>query len=314
MQPIFRPRRLAHVNFWVTDWDAAARWHRDIAGLAEAYRRPDIKGVFLSNGNTYHDSAVFDLDTEQGRGKQPGLHHIAFELENEVDLVEGYKRCTEAGFTFDFFLSAEVAHCCYGRDPEGNRFEVYADVELDWREKRRAQLETGTRPPPWSPGATPPVADSRYPKNPPISRIDDAVLHVKKGSHAVLVARDYDVLYRHYTQLVGLTPLVGGPDAPFAILGGTTGEQALAIFAPIPSVESGLHHGSFELMDATDLDGAKEKLAKRGVTVERVVEHPARRAIYVRDPSGNRIQYFVNGSSGLGTLAALPPAEAIWVA
>src|SRR3990172_9545245 len=169
MEPIFRPRRLAHVNYWVNDWDEAARWHRDIAGLAEAYRRTDIKGVFLSNGNTYHDSAVFDVHSKHGEGKSPGLHHFAFELETEADLVEGYKRCEAYGFKFDLTLSAEVAHCCYGYDPEGNRFEVYADVELDWRDKRKGRIDSGGRNPPWIPGSTPPVAQSPYPKKPPIS-------------------------------------------------------------------------------------------------------------------------------------------------
>ena len=287
MEPIFRPRRLAHVNYWVNDWDEAARWHRDIAGLAEAYRRTDIKGVFLSNGNTYHDSAVFDVHSKHGEGKSPGLHHFAFELETEADLVEGYKRCEAYGFKFDLTLSAEVAHCCYGYDPEGNRFEVYADVELDWRDKRKGRIDSGGRNPPWIPGSTPPVAESRYPKNPPIERIEGSALHAKRGSHAVLVARNYGVLYRHYTELVGLTPLIGGPSAPFSILGGTTGEEALAIFRPMPGVAPGLHHGGFELADTSDLDGAAEKLKARGVTVEKVIDHPVRRAVYVRDPSGN---------------------------
>ena len=103
----------------------------------------------------------------------------------------------------------------------------------------------------------------------------------------MLVARNYGVLYRHYTELVGLTPLIGGPSAPFSILGGTTGEEALAIFRPMPGVAPGLHHGGFELADTSDLDGAAEKLKAHGVTVEKVIDHPVRRTVYVRDPSGN---------------------------
>lgn len=314
MEPIFRPRRLGHVNYWVDDWNAAARWHHDIAGLSEVYRRVDLKGVFLSNGNTYHDSAVFDIDSPQGKGKRPGLHHMAFELENEVELVEGYKRCADYGFKFDFTLSADVAHCCYGHDPEGNRFEVYTDVLDNWRERRQGNIDAGGRNPPWIPGQTPPVAASLYPVDPPIERIEEAALHTKRASHAVLVARDYGVLYRHYTELVGLTPLVGGPDTPFVLLGGSLGEESLAIFAPIPGIAPGLHHGGFELADTADLDGAAEKLRALGTMVERTVDHPARRAIYVRDPSGNLLQYYSNGTAPLASLAELPPAEAIWAA
>ena len=93
--------------------------------------------------NTYHDSALFDVTGSRRGEVKPGLHHFAFELENEIDLVEGYKRIGELGFEFDHNLSADVAHCCYGHDPEGNRFEVYADVKPNWREERTGTIETG---------------------------------------------------------------------------------------------------------------------------------------------------------------------------
>jgi catechol 2,3-dioxygenase len=314
MEPIFRPRRLAHVNYWVNDWTEAAKWHHDIAGLDSVYRRLDIKGVFLSNGNTYHDSAVFDVHSKHGEGKTPGLHHMAFELENEVELVEGYKRLAEYGFNFDFTLSADVAHCCYGHDPEGNRFEVYADVKGDWRNQRSGDIDEGGRNPPWVPGSTPPVAESLYPKNPPIERIAGAALHTTRASHATLVAKDYATLYRHYTMLVGLTPIVGGPDTPFALLAGSTGEQSLAIFAPLRGVAPGLHHGGFLVESEADLTAAEAELPKRGQTVERVVDHPARKALYVRDPSGNLLMYFINRKASLQTLLELPPGEALWAA
>jgi catechol 2,3-dioxygenase len=314
MEPIFRPRRMGHVNYWVDDWRAAAKWHYDIAGLQEVYRRTDLKGAFLSNGNTYHDSAVFDLDTPRGKGQKPGLHHLAFELENEVELVEGYNRLNEYGFKFDFTLTADIAHCCYGRDPDGNRFEVYTDVLDDWRNRRNGDVDASDGRNQWAPGDTPPVAESCYPVNPPIERVDEAVLHTKKASHATLVASDYKTIYRHYTDLVGLTPLVGGPDTPFSILTGTVGEQSLAIFAPIPGVPTGLHHGSFELNDPSDLDNVEAKLRERGADVERVVEHGARRSVFVRDINGSLIQYYLAGKEPLSAIGKLKPADALWVA
>ena len=314
MKPIFRPRRMGHVNYWVDDWRAAAKWHNDIAGLQEVYRRTDLKGAFLSNGNTYHDSAVFDLDTPRGKGQKPGLHHLAFELENEVELVDGYNRLNDYGFKFDFTLTADIAHCCYGRDPDGNRFEVYTDVLDDWRNRRNGDVDASGGRNQWAPGDTPPVAESCYPVNPPIERVDEAVLHTKKASHATLVASDYKTLYRHYTDLVGLTPLVGGPDTPFSILSGTVGEQSLAIFAPIRGVPTGLHHGSFELNDPSDLDDVEAKLKERGADVERVVEHGARRSVFVRDINGSLIQYYLAGTEPLSSIGKLKPADALWVA
>ncbi len=314
MESIFRPRRMGHVNYWVDDWRAAAKWHNDIAGLQEVYRRTDLKGAFLSNGNTYHDSAVFDLDTPRGKGQKPGLHHLAFELENEVDLVKGYERIADYGFKFDFTLTADIAHCCYGRDPDGNRFEVYTDVLDDWRNRRNGDVDASGGRNQWEPGDTPPVAESCYPVDPPIERVDDAVLHTKKASHATLVASDYKTLYRHYTDLVGLTPLVGGPDTPFVVLGGTVGEHSLTIFAPIPGVPTGMHHGAFELNDPNDLDDVEAKLKERGADVERVVEHGTRRSVFVRDLNGSLIQYYLAGPESLSAIGKLKPAEALWVA
>ena len=314
MESIFRPRRMGHVNYWVDDWRAAAKWHNDIAGLQEVYRRTDLKGAFLSNGNTYHDSAVFDLDTPRGKGQKPGLHHLAFELENEVDLVKGYERIADYGFKFDFTLTADIAHCCYGRDPDGNRFEVYTDVLDDWRNRRNGDVDASGGRNQWDPGDTPPVAESCYPVDPPIERVDDAVLHTKKASHATLVASDYKTLYRHYTDLVGLTPLVGGPDTPFVVLGGTVGEHSLTIFAPIPGVPTGMHHGAFELNDPNDLDDVEAKLKERGADVERVVEHGTRRSVFVRDLNGSLIQYYLAGPESLSAIGKLKPAEALWVA
>ena len=39
---------------------------------------------------------------------------------------------------------------------------------------------------------------------------------------------------------------------------------------------------------------ALPKLAARGIAVERDIDHPARRAITIRDSSGIRLQFFVN--------------------
>lgn len=312
---VFRPRRLAHVNFWVDDPETAYPFWRDVVGLEAVYRRVDIKGLFLSNGNTYHDSALFGLDTPQGKGKRPGgLHHIAFELETEAELVEDFPKVADYGYAFDFTLSADVAHCCYGHDPEGNRFEVYADVKTGWRELRKGDIERGGRNPPWQPGASPPVAEKCYPVEPEIRVIEDAVFHPKRMAHACLIAKDYGVLYRHYTDFVGLAPIAGGPDAPFAVLAGSTGEESLAIFREAPDRPPGFHHAGLELIDAVALEDAFRKLDARGLRIERVVEHPIRSCVYVKDPTGNLLQFFVNGRAPIAGLADLPEDEALFLA
>src|SRR3954453_10652291 len=143
-QAYFHPRRLAHVNFWAQDADNMARFYHDVVGCAETYRRPAIQAVFLSNGNTYHDFAFIDIDGPAGKMKgpiakgndAPGLHHFAFELTNEVEMIEGYERALADGKSFAYTMSADVAHSVYGEDPDGNSYEVYAYVYCDWTRRK----------------------------------------------------------------------------------------------------------------------------------------------------------------------------------
>ena len=315
---IFRPRRLGHINYWVSDVAKTAEFYRDVAGLATVYTRPSIKGYFLSNGNTYHDSAIFDVTGPRGEGRVNGMHHAAFELETEAELVEDYSRIGEYGFEFDWNLSADVAHCCYGHDPEGNRFEVYADVKANWREERSGVIDGSQRNPEWEPGSTPPVTEPCYPVDPEILIVEDAVFHTRRAAHYALIADDYERLLELYTELVGLYPILGGADKDFALLAGSVGEQSMALFRRQPGWEPGFHHGGFELNGDAAFDRALRECKKRGVAIERVVEHDARRAIHIQDPCGNRLQFFVNGSdgdvAGLAALLEIPPADALYLA
>ena len=315
---IFRPRRLGHVNYWVSDVAKTAEFYQDVAGLQTVYTRPGLKAYFLSNGNTYHDTAIFDVTGPRGEGRVNGMHHAAFELETETELVEDYANIGKYGFEFDWNLSADVAHCCYGHDPEGNRFEVYADVKADWREERTGEIVGPNRNPDWQPGATPPVGVPCYPVDPEIFIVEDAVFHTRRAAHYALIADDYGAMLDLYTRLVGLRVLVGGPEADFTLLAGSVGEQSLALFRRQPGWEAGFHHGGFELISDAAFERALELCAKRGVAIERVSEHAARRAIHIKDPCGNRLQFFVNGSGGggadLGGLLDLPPEDALYLA
>src|SRR5690606_35249262 len=105
----FRPRRMGHVNLVVGDLDESMRFYNAVIGFEESYRVIAIRGGFLSNGNTHHDIGMVESSGPAGRGRKPGLNHLAFELETEVDLVEGYNRAIKDGMVFQRTLDHDIA-------------------------------------------------------------------------------------------------------------------------------------------------------------------------------------------------------------
>src|SRR5690242_19095232 len=91
----FRPRRLGHANLFISDYERAGDYYVSVVGIREVYRQPDNMATFVSNGNTYHDLGLTDIRSRySAKDQKPGIWHLAFELETEVDLVEGYRRAT----------------------------------------------------------------------------------------------------------------------------------------------------------------------------------------------------------------------------
>lgn len=288
----FRPRRLGHFNIFVSDWQRSFEFYHRVAGFSEAYRQPQNGAAFLSNGNTHHDLAVTDIAGKSCKTGKVGLFHIALETENEVELVEDFKRADAAGCTFDMYQDHDVAHSIYGRDPDGNMVEVYADVVKNWREVRRGVV---TKPKPvWSPGLTPPIAARNYHVDPPVDRVDGAVFHPVKTTHVSFVCGDYDGMLRHYTTVLGLNVAAGGAKADFAVLTGSLGAASVGLFRAKGGLPSGLHHCGILALSEADLDEALRCAPARGVTIERHVDHPMRRSIFVRDPDNYLLQFYVD--------------------
>ena len=213
MDGYFQARRLTHVNFYVADLDAAMEFYTKTLGIEEVYRTPLGRGGFVSNGNTHHDVGFIEADGPLGkpRGAKPGqVNHIAFELETELALVESYNRAAKDGLTFLRTLDHDVSHSVYNVDPDGNVYELYADVVKDWRSQRSGIV---TKPKPvWSPGATPPVGEVCYHVDPVIRRTEEALFHPLRTSHVTLVVEDLAAAVEHYESVVGLHVLSRGSD------------------------------------------------------------------------------------------------------
>lgn len=300
----FRPRRLGHANLFVGDLDRSMRFYNEVCGLEEVFRERGIDAGFLSNGNTHHDVGMIrvsggarvgrdgHVQIAAGRGSRAGLNHLGFEMENEAELVEAYRRARQAGVKIHRTTDHQLAHSVYLFDPEGNLLEFYADVTEDWRGVFRPdgdELISGS----WTPGEPHPLAEPRYPVSPKIARVADAIFHPLRITHAALVVRDFEKALRFYSDVAGLDRVVALPGGAFATLRGRSTAYALALFPATAERPLGLHHIGFEMADERELDDAEARLKAAGIAPEVRLDHPTKRSIFVSDPDGIRCEFFV---------------------
>ncbi len=308
----FQPRRLGHVNLVVQDVDRSMAFYKSVVGLEEAYVQPKNRAGFLSNGNTHHDIGMVESAGPLGFGRKPGLNHTAFELENEVDLVRGHERALAEQVAFLRYADHDIAHSIYGKDPDGNLYEIYADVIRDWRAARHGVV---TKPKPvWKPGLTSPHSERNYDPAPELRRVEGAIFHPRRTASVALVLENFEDGVDYYQCIIGLTLLAGGRDAAFAILGGTLGERNVSLFRALRGQQPGLHHIGYEAWSDEDLDASIARLRASGSAPVSEVETPLRRAVYIRDPDGIRLQFYVDRDRPAAEWAACDPEAALLLA
>lgn len=310
--PFWRPRRLGHANLYVTDLERSMGFYNTVVGLEESYRRPSIKAGFLGNGNTHHDIGMVEVSSPLSRSGEAGLNHLAFELENEVDLVAGYQRAVAAEIDFPRTVDHDITRSIYGLDPDGNTVEIYADMTTEWRKLRTGVVTKPT--PQWTPGTPPPGVASLYQENPEIRRVAAAIFHPTRITHVVLVARDYVGMLGYYRDRIGLELLCGDADSRFAVLGGTNGSRDLCLFRRREGWCAGLHHIGFAMRDADDLAASVGRLVGTSWELEREIDRPVRYCVHIKDPDGLRIQFYIDREDPLDALSSMDTETALFLA
>jgi catechol 2,3-dioxygenase len=309
----FRPRRLGHVNLYVGDVDRAMNFYNRILGIEEVYRTPLVGGGFLSNGNTHHDIGFTDANGPLGkpRGAKPGqLNHLGIELGTERELVDSFERATGAGHTFMRTADHDIAHSVYGRDPAGNVYELYADVVHDWRNKRTGMV---TKPKPnWTPGSTPIVEEACYHVNPELRRVETAIFHSARVTHAAVVVEDLAATLDHYLTIVGMQVVARDPQGRFVLLGGEVGEHSLTFIQADDLLPPGYHHAGLHVQEPDDLAASVARARKDGIAIEADISHAGRRAVFLRDPEGFRIQVY-SDENGTPSVDRIDPALAAFI-
>ena len=245
------------------------------------------------------------------KDRSRGLFHLAFELENEVDLVDGYNRARAAGVSFSHTRDHDVAHSLYLRDPDGNMVEIYADVIREWWTNRHGTIIK--KKPDYIPGISSPTSERNYPVNPEIKVVPEAIFHSQRVTHVA----SGDEGFRADVRLLHRRHRAAGPGWRSARnacgLARDGGGGWRYLLRQRAGLEPELHHVGLEVADEANLDQALPKLAARGIAVEGNIDHPARRAITIRNSSGIRLQFFVNRAWQPKVIATVSADDAPYV-
>jgi catechol-2,3-dioxygenase len=123
--------RLNHAVLFVRDVDRAAEFYRSVFGFEEMERPAGMRAAFMRSptGGNHHDLGLFEVGPDAPRPARGsvGLYHLAWEVPTIEDLVAAARELSAAG-AMGGASDHGVSKSLYGRDPDGNEFEVMWQV------------------------------------------------------------------------------------------------------------------------------------------------------------------------------------------
>jgi catechol-2,3-dioxygenase len=130
--------RLNHAVLFVRDADAAAEFYRSAFRFEELSRPSGMRAVFMRSpaGGNHHDLGLFEVGAQAPRPARGsvGLYHLAWEIDTIEALAEMATRLHGLG-AMTGASDHGVSKSLYGRDPDGNEFEVMWQVPREaWGE------------------------------------------------------------------------------------------------------------------------------------------------------------------------------------
>ena len=123
--------RLNHAVLFVRDADAAAAFYAKAFGFEELSRPQGMRAVFMRSpsGDNHHDLGLFEVGADAPRPPRGsvGLYHLAWQIDSIEALAEMSGSLSELG-ALTGASDHGVSKSLYGRDPDGNEFEVMWEV------------------------------------------------------------------------------------------------------------------------------------------------------------------------------------------
>jgi catechol-2,3-dioxygenase len=130
--------RLNHAVLFVRDVDRAAEFYRSVFGFEEMERPTGMRAAFMRSptGGNHHDLGLFEVGPDAPRPPRGsvGLYHLAWEVPTIEELAVASRALTDAR-ALSGASDHGVSKSLYGRDPDGNEFEVMWQVPREaWGE------------------------------------------------------------------------------------------------------------------------------------------------------------------------------------
>jgi catechol-2,3-dioxygenase len=135
-------QRLNHAVLYVRDARAAADWYRDTFGFETVAEMPGAAFLRARGSDNHHDLGLFSVGPgaagpERGR---VGLYHLAWQVGSIRDLVVARTTLRDRG-AYVGQSDHGATKSIYGRDPDGNEFEVMWMLPRDqWGEHEHSAV------------------------------------------------------------------------------------------------------------------------------------------------------------------------------
>ena len=119
---------LSHVGVFVKDLDTMTQFYCETLGLTESHRNGD-RMVFLTADVEKEDHEVVLVRGRDGDAKI--IQQLSFRVGTIKDVKAFYQTFQQMGVEIQQTVSHGAGASCYFYDPEGNRLEVFADIEVE---------------------------------------------------------------------------------------------------------------------------------------------------------------------------------------